>query len=90
MPERHRDYASYLLRLWRAEEQGRAIWLASLENTLTSERKNFASLAALVKFLQERFGELADSSRENALSPAGDTVAADQVESDEGEPRECS
>lgn len=90
MPEQHRDYASYLLRLWQAEEQGRAIWLSSLESTLTSERKNFASLAALVKFLQDQFGELADRSQESELPQIGGATDATQVESDEGEPRECS
>ena len=67
MAERHPNYASYLLRLWKAEEQGQRIWLASLENALTGERKNFASLAALVQFLQDQFGELADSSQASEL-----------------------
>ena len=90
MAERQQDYASYLLRLWKVEEQERTVWLASLENALTGERKNFASLAALVKFLQERFGDLANSSQGNELPQIGSATNASQIESDEGEPRECS
>ncbi len=85
MAERQQDYASYLLRLWKAEEQGQRIWLASLENALTGERKNFASLTALVQFLQDQFGELADSSQASESPQVGDAVSgvvdANQVES---------
>ena len=74
MAERQQDYASYLLRLWKMEEQGRAVWLASLENALTGERKNFASLAALAQFLQDQFGEPADSSQGGKLPQVGGAV----------------
>jgi len=67
LAERHPNYASYLLRMWKAEEQGRPAWLASLENALTGERRNFASLAALVQFLQDQFGGPAGSSQKNEL-----------------------
>ena len=83
MAERHQDYASYLLRLWKMKEQERTVWLASLESALTSERKNFASLAALVQFLQDQFGELADSSRRSESPQVGGAVG-------EFEPREGS
>jgi hypothetical protein len=50
------DYASYLLRLWRAEEDERLVWRASLESTVDGQRLNFASLEALVVFLGAQFG----------------------------------
>ena len=85
MAERRQDYASYLLRLWKAEEQRRPVWLASLENALTGERKNFANLAALVQFLQDQFGELADSSQggksPQVVGAVSGGVDANQVES---------
>jgi hypothetical protein len=83
LPERQQDYASYLLRLWKAEGQGQCVWLASLESALTGERKNFASLAALVQFLQDQFGGRADSSQASESPQAGDAVG-------EFEPREGS
>lgn len=43
------DHASFLLRLWRAKSSE---WFASLEDTATGERKGFASLDLLMKFLQ--------------------------------------
>ena len=45
----HRDYRSYLLRLWRAAP-GRP-WRASLQSTATSETRAFATVEALVVFL---------------------------------------
>jgi hypothetical protein len=50
------DYASYLLRFWRAEEGGHLVWRASLESAVDGQRLNFASLEALVAFLEARFG----------------------------------
>jgi len=49
------SYFSYLLRLWRSEVQGRAVWHASLECTRTGERK-LLSLQGLLTLLRERFG----------------------------------
>lgn len=62
------DYASYLLRLWRTGEGEPSAWRASLESTLTGQRRNFPNLEALFTFLNSRFrteepcGEAADSS----------------------------
>jgi hypothetical protein len=50
------DYASYLLRLWRTERDGRPVWHASLEGTADGQRLNFSSLDALVAFLERHFG----------------------------------
>jgi hypothetical protein len=49
------NYASYLLRLWRAEEDGRLVWRASLEGTVDGQRLNFSSLEALIAFLETQF-----------------------------------
>ena len=47
-------YQAYLLRLWRAQCQGRWQWRASLESPHTGERQVFASLEQLFAFLGER------------------------------------
>jgi len=49
------NYASYLLRLWRREEDGQLVWRASLESTGDGQRLNFASLEALIAFLETQF-----------------------------------
>jgi hypothetical protein len=56
MDEEQCDYASYLLRLWKAQRDGQTIWRASLECTQDEQRQNFASLETLIAFLQEQFG----------------------------------
>lgn len=51
-------YRSYLLRFWeeRSAATGSAIWRFSLDNPRTGERHGFATLAALIAFLE---GEVA-------------------------------
>jgi hypothetical protein len=49
------NYASYLLRLWRTEEDGRLVWRASLESTGDGQRLNFSGLEALIVFLETQF-----------------------------------
>jgi hypothetical protein len=44
---------SYLLRLWRTEQNGALVWRASLENAHTGERWAFASMAELYAFLDQ-------------------------------------
>ena len=56
MPEEPQAYQSYLLRLWRISNQGKAVWRASLESAQTGERRTFADLASLVAFLEEQTG----------------------------------
>ena len=46
-------YRSYLLRLWRVDEDGCQVWRASLEDPRTGERRGFPSMNALVEFLRE-------------------------------------
>ena len=57
MAREQRDYASFLLRLWRSQEGGRSAWRVSLDSTETGERKNFATLRALLAFLNSQFGD---------------------------------
>lgn len=47
-----RVYFSYLLRLWQREDSGTTVWLASLEEPLTGERRGFSDLEALFDFLR--------------------------------------
>jgi hypothetical protein len=47
------DYQSYLLRLWRENDEEKG-WRASLESALTGERRGFADLNALFDFLQRQ------------------------------------
>ena len=53
-------YQSYLLRLWQVDHQGvrcqegRTLWRASVESSLTGERQGFASLEELFEFLNTR------------------------------------
>jgi hypothetical protein len=51
--ESHR-YLAYMLRLWQVGKGQDLIWCASLESPHTGERRGFASLEALFKFLEEQ------------------------------------
>ena len=45
-------YKSYILRVWQVERDGQPAMVASLEDCQTNERRAFASLAALLDFLE--------------------------------------
>ncbi len=47
------DYVAYLLRLWRSETDGEAVWRASIESPTTGERRGFANIDQLFEFLRE-------------------------------------
>lgn len=47
-------YLSYLLRLWRAPGGVEQPWRASLQDTLTGERRGFPDLEALVAYLHDQ------------------------------------
>ena len=49
-----RRYRSYLIRLWRSENDDTSIWHASTEDTMTGERKNFAGIEQLFRFLEQQ------------------------------------
>ena len=55
MSNTNEGYASFLLRLWRAQEHGRPIWRASLESTQTGQCQNFTNLECLIAFLKNQF-----------------------------------
>ena len=52
-----RRYRSYLIRLWRSENDESPIWHASTEDTMTGERKNFAGIKQLFCFLEQQTRE---------------------------------
>ena len=56
-------YLSYLLRLWRTNDDGEQIWRVSLESPGTGERKGFASVKALCKFLAAQTGQALPTDR---------------------------
>jgi hypothetical protein len=58
------DYRAYLLRLWRADNDGRH-WRARLENVETGEAQGFGSLAKLIEFLHS-LGEDAPQGKETS------------------------
>ena len=45
------EYRSYLLRLWRVEDDGEK-WRALLEEVETGKRQGFATMQKLIEFLQ--------------------------------------
>jgi hypothetical protein len=52
-----RRYRSYLVRLWRSENNDTLIWHASTEETMTGERRNFAGIKQLFCFLEQQTHE---------------------------------
>ena len=60
-PRRH---VSYLLRLWQAQTEGVVVWRASLQSADTGERMGFATLVALLSFLEQKCGAV-DSAKAN-------------------------
>jgi hypothetical protein len=45
------EYKSYLLRLWTATQDGKPVWRASLQSTITSQRQGFPDLESLFAYL---------------------------------------
>jgi hypothetical protein len=56
MVTRQQPYLAYMLRLWQVGEDKKA-WRASLENAHTGARQGFASLDALLAFLEDQTGK---------------------------------
>ncbi len=50
-------YASYLLRLWQVQNDQQTIWVASIQDPTTGEKRPFANIGTLLQFLQVEFGE---------------------------------
>jgi hypothetical protein len=55
-----KPYLAYLLRLWRVRQGGASEWMASLESTSTGERQGFASLEAMVAYLNQAMAQAGD------------------------------
>jgi hypothetical protein len=77
MTEKQPYYLSYLLRLWRVNSGGSSqageegmVWRASLQEPLTDERVNFASLEDLVAYLRRQMGLVSDADRDERGSRA--------------------
>jgi hypothetical protein len=51
------DYLAYMVRLWRITGDPEPVWRASVENPHTGERHVFASVSALLAFLQSQTGQ---------------------------------
>lgn len=60
MSKEQSGYISYLLRVWRAQGEGKTVWRASLESPHTGEQKGFASLNKLFAFLRQQTGVVSD------------------------------
>ena len=54
MRKRQTSYLSYLLRLWRDEAGPTEPWRASLQCSLTDQRRGFANLNELFEYLQRQ------------------------------------
>jgi len=54
--EGKKHYFSFMLRMWRANGEGKAAWRASLESPHTGESIGFASLEELFTFLRQQAG----------------------------------
>lgn len=57
MTSTSRRYRSYLVRLWRSENDDTLVWHASTEDTMTGERRNFAGIEQLFCFLEQQTRE---------------------------------
>jgi hypothetical protein len=59
-----RDYASYLLRMWRVGDADEPTWRASLKIVHSGEQVGFASLEDLFRFLRTQTGTMPGADRE--------------------------
>jgi hypothetical protein len=48
------QYRSYLLRIWQADDEDEPVWRAQIECPSTGERRGFACLQDLYRFLDEQ------------------------------------
>jgi hypothetical protein len=68
MPQNNR-YSSYLLRFRWVQNDDCPTWVATMQNTQTSQQLWFSSLDGLIEFLRAEFGNA--SQEETADQPAG-------------------
>lgn len=57
MTKEQAPYFSFLLRLWRAGNDRKPVWRASLESPHSGERLGFANLGELFAYLEARIKE---------------------------------
>ena len=65
METRAPTYLSFMLRLYRVDDEEEPLWRMSLESSLTRERVVFASLRGLFAFLQQQMGMVSGADRDN-------------------------
>ena len=74
-PDEGAEYHSYLMRLWRVRDGDRTMWRASLQDALSGETHNFASMDRLWAFLREQTGPADD---EGAFLKKANTCEGDE------------
>ncbi len=72
MSHKHRQYVSYLLRVWRADGDEAAVWRASLQDPHTGQRIGFADLQRLFAFLVEQTGDAPRDAHSAPVEERGD------------------
>ncbi len=77
---KQRRYLAYMLRLWRVDANGEAVWRASLEDPHTGERRGFASLDRLFELLEEEMHDPTDHDSLCRASANSDESIAGQKE----------
>jgi hypothetical protein len=60
-------YSSYLLRLWQVDSQESSLWRCSLENAQTGDCQSFASLTAMLEFLETTIKKLESQSEDTTV-----------------------
>jgi len=58
------SYLSFVLRLFRADDEERPAWRIWLQSSLTGQREGFVSLDDLLDFLQRQMGMTSDAAGE--------------------------
>ena len=67
--EGKKGYFSFMLRLWRAGNDGEPVWRASLRNALTQELVGFADLKEMCAYLEAQIKEANLSRQERGDGP---------------------
>ncbi|HEY3288979.1 MAG TPA: hypothetical protein VGK87_02515, partial [Anaerolineae bacterium] len=63
MSSEQSGYYAYLLRLWQVDLDESAPWRVSLEDAATGERKGFADLASMYRYLADQIRETSSAVR---------------------------
>jgi hypothetical protein len=68
MEPRAPTYLSFMLRLYRVDDEKESAWRMSLESPLTRERMGFASLEDLFAFLQQQMGMVSSVNQDSCAT----------------------